>query len=156
MKKIKSLAIIMVIAVVLSVGGLGVQQAEAKTITITLTTNKPSTCTFSSAWERTRLVYIEGTTEFIAELCYGFDKVLVNEDYVWTRSVMYKHKSYLSNGNGTYTSSEKNASSSTSWAKVEKTHSGSNPTYGIQFTNATTDTTNSDFSLGDAKTSNNK
>ena len=129
--------------------------AQAKTIT--LTASKPSNCSFSAAWERTRLVYLANSDNCIGDLCYGYDTVMINEDYVWTRSIMYKHKSYLNKSGTEYTSSEYNASSGTTWAKIEKAHSSNvTPTYGIMFTNAADDTNSNEFSLGDEKVTHNK
>jgi len=138
------------LAAAISTIGFGVQSVEAKTLTFT--TKKPSSCSFTgSAWERTRDIIYNETDIVLGELCYGYDTVLTNEDYVWTRSVQYSHKSYLKNSDGTYTSAEFNASASSTWAKVEKKNDkGSDPTYGIQFLNVVSDTSASDFTIGDA------
>lgn len=150
----KNFMVLSLIAAII-IANCSVTNVQAKTIT--LTTSKPDNCSFSSAWERTRLVYIKSTDCFIGELCYGYDTVWINEDYVWTRSIMYKHKSYLLKSGTTYTSDEYVASSGTTWAIIEKAHTkGVEPIYGIQFTNATEDTNNDDFTLGEAEVTHNK
>ena len=101
MKKIVS--IFLVTVMIMMTGMSTVTKAD-----VTLTKSKPSSCGFSKAWERTAYIYFSDKDmadyldAYIGELCYGFDKVLIKEDYVWTRSHFYKHQSIIQNDKGTY------------------------------------------------------
>lgn len=154
MSKIRKFAGAMMLAAAVSTIGFSAQLVEAKTIQFT--TKIPSGCTFDSAWERTRNIIYNDTSIVVGELCYGYNTVAINEDYVWTRSVQYKHKSYFANGSEAFTSAEYNASAGSTWAKLEKRHTVSTTTYGIQFTNATDGTKKTDFTQGDDQRTTNK
>ena len=153
MKKTVSIFLVAVMLIVVSMST--VVKAD-----VTLTKSKPSSCSFSKAWERTAYIYFSDKDmadyldAYIGELCYGFDKVLVKEDYVWTRSHFYKHKSIVQNDKGTYESSAKKKSTGTKWAKIEVTHKGDSPKYKIKFIGC--DYSKSDFNTSEVVKSTNK
>lgn len=155
MCKLRKILGIMVLAVVIINFGFRPQTVDAETLTFT--TSKPDGCTFTKgAWEKTRNIYYIYTDIVVGELCYGFDTFLTNEDYVWTRSIQYDHKSYLVNNSGSYVSATYPASADATWAKVEKANSkSSNPTYGIKFLNVY-DLDKSDFTVDNGSPSSHK
>lgn len=155
MCKLRKILGIMVLAVVIINFGFRPQTVDAQTLTFT--TAKPKECNFAGcAWERTRNIYYIYTDIVVGELCYGFDTFLTNEDYVWTRSIQYDHKSYLVNNSGSYVSATYPASADATWAKVEKANSkSSNPTYGIKFLNVY-DLDKSDFTVDNGSPSSHK
>lgn len=136
---------------------LGIKTSQVYAQNTLLTTQKPTSCSFSTAWERTRYVNLSGTSNHVGELCYGFNTYAIDEDYVWTRSVMFKHQSYLIQTSYIYTSTTYNASGDAVWAKLEKAHiSGASPAYGIHLIDISNNISLSNFSLGDSFVTNNK
>ena len=121
------------------------QVAEAKSITIPI--KKPSNVNFRNEWERTTEIWYDDTQAMIGEICYGFDKTNVDEDYTWARSWYYKHKAQVKNSSGEFTSKARKATTNNTWKKKEVKHSGSSgQVYSIIFTNATSEDTVNDYS----------
>lgn len=146
-----------VLVLALIVLSVGVNILPVKAGQITKTKSAPAGVSFKKAWERTTDICISGTGNQVGELCYGYNTVSINEDYVWTRSVLYSHKSKVKNKKGTYTSSVKRKSSGPTWAKIEVNHKGdSGQKYSIVFTNVSNEYASSDFTKSNTRSTNNK
>ena len=83
--------------------------------------NKTYKGSFSKAWER----YASGDNGK-ANLTYGFNTFLINEDYAWAKHSTKSHYAALKNGKGWHTASAKSAGKT---SKVEVTHKGSSVSY---------------------------
>lgn len=149
-QKVKKMAKRFLATILTAVMLLGIRVPNIEAKEITLTTSKPDLCQFVVAWERTKT--IKQNTIEVGELCYGYDTVLVNEDYAWARSGFYNHKAQVKNGNGTKTSGVASASTSSHWVEAELAHKGESPSYSIIFTNAASTDKVSDFSFSFATT----
>lgn len=75
--------------------------------------------TFKSDWKKTAY---DGD----AKLTYGFNTVLINEDYAWAYHTKREHSAEVGNAKGAYTSGKKKAGKV---AKIEVRHSGSSIQY---------------------------
>lgn len=86
---------------------------------------------FKTSWEVTTDYYtsINSQITCIGTMVYGYNTDFIKEDYCWTTSSKCKYQSMIENGNGNFSSSTKSAGSS--WAKLEKQHSGSSVKYAI-------------------------
>ncbi len=148
----KILCILMALCVLVSVNATTTVNAA----TITFSTKKPSQMKFSSAWERTRDIHAKDTAVVVGTLCYGYNTFAINEDYVWTRSAIYGHKSVVKNAKGSFSSSKHKATTTSRWAKIEVTHKGTSPTYKIVFTNVLDGVTKSELEMKNPRITHNK
>lgn len=73
---------------------------------------------FTDAWELTK---ISGTSKMV----YGFNTLLINEDYTYTYHKTKNHSATVSNSN---TTNYDNVGAD-QWARIEATHAGSSVTY---------------------------
>jgi hypothetical protein len=78
MNKIKKLAGAIMLTITVSTLGISVQPLDVAAETLTYMTKKPTTCTFDSAWERTRQIYEYDSSAIVGTLCYGYDTVLIS------------------------------------------------------------------------------
>lgn len=80
---------------------------------------------FKSAWSET--IKKTSSTGSKHRLDYGYDTVLINEDYAYADSNGYRHRSKIVNGNGTYYGPKKWANDGRSDKEVR--HKGSTVKY---------------------------
>lgn len=82
---------------------------------------------FDKAWEKTYSESaLDGSTWYPMKITYGYNTVLINEDYCWAYSNDYLHWARLSNGSGSHTGGTVLAGMT---SKIEVTHSGSSISY---------------------------
>lgn len=86
---------------------------------------------FDTSWEKAVCVYSYDYA-YIGDVTYGYNTFLINEDYTWTTSAQYFHKAMVQNPNGVFYGDEKDSMHT---SKIEVTHRGTTPAYGIILTN---------------------
>ena len=83
--------------------------------------SKTYSSSFSKAWER-----YASSSNGKANLTYGYNTLLINEDYAWAKHDSASHYAAIKNGNGWHTGPGKSAGST---SKIEVTHSGKSVNY---------------------------
>lgn len=109
-KKIVSLGLVGILSL-----GVLVSTSSAATLSKTVKNN------FSKAWE----LYASGDSGR-ASLTYGYNTLLINEDYAYANHSTKNHHASLTNGRGGFTGPNK---SKGNLSKIEVRHSGSTVTY---------------------------
>ena len=78
---------------------------------------------FSDKWVLSTTVYEQGAK---CVLTWGYNIILINEDYAYSYTVGNRHYSRIKNSRGTHTGPVKYANE---WSDLEVRHGGSNPRY---------------------------
>lgn len=90
---------------------------------------------FNSEWELTLdVINVSNNGNLkVGELCFGFDKFMINEDYSWAKSSYYTVKSGVWRHNYDNNYLRGPAKSDGSWSKVEVTHQTNYVSYDVYF-----------------------
>lgn len=82
---------------------------------------------FDEAWRKTVSDFsMDGSTTYYMDITYGYNTVLINEDYCWADCEDYAHWASLRNGNGEH---EGPIAFPGFTSKIEVTHNGSSISY---------------------------